>query len=106
MKFLPDPQGASREMHRVVHPGRRAVITMGDDSGARVRSSLGSGRRNAWGTWDWSDVDAARLVEEAGFVDVAVTVLPVFSKPQLVRAAKPTSSGIDGATETTNFVGV
>jgi hypothetical protein len=37
----------------------------------------------------WSDAAAQRVMEEAGFVDVAVSVLPVFSKAKLVRGTKP-----------------
>lgn len=88
LKFMPDPRAALREMRRVLRPGGRAVITMGDESD---RGSFDSGTRNAWGTWDWTDAHAQRLVEEAGFEDVSVSVLPVFSKSQLVRATKPTT---------------
>lgn len=100
IKFVPDPPSALAEMHRVLRPGGRAVITMGDDSQARFGSAP-SGTRNAFGIWCWSDADASRLVEEAGFTDVNLSVLPVPSKSQLIQASKPAPSGIDGAAETT-----
>lgn len=37
--------------------------------------------------------DARRLMEEAGFVDVAVSVLPVSTKEHLVRGSKPAGIG-------------
>jgi SAM-dependent methyltransferase len=85
LKFVPDPMKALREMHRVLRPDGRAVLTLDEAATDPHRS----GTIDTFGQWQWSANDARRMMEEAGFADVSVTRAPTRIPLQLVRGVKP-----------------
>jgi SAM-dependent methyltransferase len=96
-ELVTDPLKALSEMHRVLRPGGRALLTLGFP----LKDASLSGTKSAWGIWRWSEADARRLMEEAGFGGVSISPPPSteFSL-QLARGTKPASPSVAEAAET------
>ncbi len=96
LKFVPDPPKALREMHRVLRPDGRLVLTIDKQSDKWGRS----GEVDAMGQWQWSMDDCRRMLEEAGFTEVSVADMPTRLGLQFVRGAKRAAPPVADVAET------
>jgi SAM-dependent methyltransferase len=101
LKFVPDPPKALREMHRVLRPDGRLLLTIDKQVDKWGRS----GGVDAFGQWQWSADDARRLTEEAGFADVSVGDMPTRLGLQFVRGVKRAAPPVAAVAETPTLVG-
>ena len=101
LKFVPDPPKSLREMHRVLRPDGRLVLTIDKHADKWGRS----GEIDAFGQWQWSPDEARRMMEEAGFADVSVADMPTRLGLQFVRGAKRAVPAVAEVAEAPALVG-
>jgi SAM-dependent methyltransferase len=80
VEAFPDPGLALSEMYRVLRAGGRTVVSLGARvaDGTRTHQVLGA-------VWVWSEDDARRLVEQAGFAEVSVSYASTRGDNRLVN---------------------
>lgn len=68
---FPEAEPVVAEVFRVLRPGGRAVLNIGE------RVEPGTQTHQAWGgIWIWSEDDVRRMVEQVGFTDVTIEYVP------------------------------
>lgn len=71
-EVFPDPDQVLAEVNRVLRPGGRVVLTMGQ------RVPPDTETHKSLGFWVWSEDDVRSMVERAGFTNVTIRYVPSY----------------------------
>lgn len=71
-ELFPDPDQVLAEVFRVLQPGGRIVLTMGQ------RVPPGTETHKSLGFWVWTEDDVRTMVDRAGFSGIAIKYIPSY----------------------------